>query len=61
MLKWIVGVGATVAIVWGLVQVMNALAGGTTMELLRGVVGVLLAALSFAYLFWLFSSMQKNM
>lgn len=60
MLKWIVAVAATVAIVWGLTAVMNALAGGTTWELVKGVVGVSLAGLSFIYLFWLFNRMQKN-
>ena len=61
MLKWVVAIAATVAIVWGLVQVMNALAGGSFWVLLKGIVGVLLAALSFVYLFWLFNDMKKSM
>lgn len=61
MLKWVVAIGATVAIVWGLVQVMNALAGGTFWVLLKGIIGVSLAGLSFMYLFWLFNDMKKSM
>lgn len=61
MLKWVVAIAATVAIVWGLVQVMNALAGGSFWVILKGIVGVSLAGLSFIYLFWLFNDMKKKM
>ncbi|MFW5929554.1 MAG: hypothetical protein ACOCT0_03955 [Halobacteriota archaeon] len=67
MLKWLVAVLATILFVWGLNKVVIALGCEETRtttcteEVALGIVGVTLAALSFVYLAWLFSTTQRNM
>jgi hypothetical protein len=65
MIKWLIGAVATIAFLWGLTAVLDALtcSGGweyCSTEIVLGVIGVSLAGLSFAYLAFLLGQVQKS-